>query len=133
MLVPNGKCLKCVSYRASLRTMYTRWQKSVASSPTRHTCSTSHTNFRYLSTPQKKRRMDSLRARAASAERKLDNLRKKIDASTNNKGVTVDDDLHQDLSKIVEEQTPSIHEQFPEGRGVVQTVVLGAAKTSINK
>lgn len=115
MLIPTGKCSKCVSYRASLRTMYTRWQKSVASSPTRHTCSTSHTNFRYLSTPLKKKRMDSLRVRVTSAERKLDNLRKKIDASTKSKGVTVDDDLHQDLSKIVEEQTPSIHEQFPEG------------------
>ncbi len=27
----------------------------------------------------------------------------------------VDDDLHQDLSTIVEEQTLSIHEQYPEG------------------
>ena len=75
----------------------------------------SHTNFRYLSTPLKKRRMDSLRVRVTSAEGKLDNLRKKIDASTSSKGITVDDDLHQDLSKIVEEQTPSIHEQFTEG------------------
>ncbi len=39
----------------------------------------------------------------------------KIEASTKSKGIVVDDDLHQDLSTIVEEQTPLIHEQYPEG------------------
>ena len=35
--------------------------------------------------------------------------------SASKSGVTVDDDLHQDLVNIVREHTPSIHEQFPEG------------------
>ena len=115
MLVPSGKCSKCVLYRASLRKMYSRWEKSILSSPTRHTTTSSRTNIRYLKTPLKRKRYHSLRARITSAERKLDRLVHKIEASNKSKGVVVDDDLHQDLSTIVEEHTPSIHEQFPEG------------------
>ena len=59
--------------------------------------------------------MTSLRARVTSAERKVDSLLKKIKASNNVQGITVDDSLHQDLSEIVEEHTPSIVEQFPQG------------------
>lgn len=59
--------------------------------------------------------MTSLRARVTSAECKIDNLMKKIEDSTNVQGITVDDYLHEDLSQIVEEHTPSIVEQFPEG------------------
>ena len=62
MLVPNGKCSACVSYCATLRKMYNRWQESLASTPTRHTNTSSRTNFRYLTTPQKRKRMGSLRA-----------------------------------------------------------------------
>ena len=93
--------------------MHTWWQKNAVSSPSRHTSTNSHTNFRYLTTPQKRKRMTSLRARVTSAERKIDNLMK-IEDSTNVQGITVDDYLHEDLSQIVEEHTPSI-EQFPEG------------------
>ncbi len=115
MLVPSGKCSRCVSYRASLRTMYSHWEKSVLSSPTKHTTSSSRTNVRYLSTPLGRKRYHSLRARITSTERKLERLVHKIEASTKSKGVVVDDDLHQDLSTIVEEQTPSIHKLYPEG------------------
>ena len=112
MLVPSGKCSNCVSYRASLRRMYSRWEKN---SPSRHTSTNSRTNFRYLTTPQKMKRMSSLRAQVTATERKLDSLKKKIEASSNTQGVIVDDHLHQDLSAIVEDHTLSIHEQFPEG------------------
>ena len=115
MLVACGKCPRCVSYRPSLRKMYNRWWKSTAASPTVHTRSDSHTNFRYLTTPQKKRRMESLRARVSSAELKVARLLKKIKASIGTKGVEVDRDLHEDLSKIMEDNTQAIHEQFPEG------------------
>lgn len=115
MLVPTGKCANCVSYRATLRTMHTRWQKNTASSPSKYTSTSSHTNFRYLTTPQKRKRMTSLRARVTSAERKVNNLMEKIKDSTDVQGVTVDDYLHRDLSQIMEEHTPSIIEQFPQG------------------
>lgn len=117
MLVSNGKCGKCVSYRPALRKMYSRWCKSIAS-PTAgqaRTMSNSHANFRYLTTPQKKTRMNSLRSRITSAERKVDRLLKKIEASANSKGVEVDSDLHGALSDIMAEQTPVIYEHFPEG------------------
>ena len=72
-------------------------------SPSRHTSANSRTNFRYLTTPQKMKRMRSLRAQVTATERKLDSL-KKIEASSNTQGVIVDDHL-QDLSAIVEDHT----------------------------
>ena len=56
-----------------------------------------------------------MRVRLDSAERQIQNLKKKIDSSVIANGVVVDTDLHQDLSAIIEEHTPAIHEKFPEG------------------
>lgn len=96
--------------------MYNRWYKATNyASPTARTKSSSHTNYRYLSTPQRKKRMNCLRARLTSAERKVNRLMKKIQESICREGVPIDMDLHQDLSKIMEDHTPTIHEQFPEG------------------
>ena len=44
--------------------------------------------------------MTLLRAQVTFAEHKVDNLMKKIEDSTNTKGITVDDYFHQDLSQI---------------------------------
>ena len=56
-----------------------------------------------------------MRARLDSSECQLQNLQKKIDSSVIANGVVVDTDLHQDLLSIMEEHTPAIHEEFPEG------------------
>lgn len=115
MLVTVGKCSACVSHRGTIRKMYSRWKKSKFGTPSRHTSTHSHTNFRHLTTFQKRQRMNLMRARLNSAERQLVNLKKKIEASTEARGVIVDADLHQDLADIMEEHTASIHEEFPEG------------------
>ena len=83
--------------------------------PTRHIKSTSRTNFRYLSSPLKHKRLFSIRSRLTAPERKVEYLKKKIEISVSNTGISVDEDLHQDLSNIIQQSTPAIHEQFPEG------------------
>ena len=45
MLIPSGKCSACVSSRATLQKMYNCWQKNVASTPTRHTNTSSRPIF----------------------------------------------------------------------------------------
>ncbi len=68
MLVSNGKCCKCVSYRPTLRKMYSRWRKSIGVNRLRvQKQHVQRANFRYLTTPQ---------ARVTSAERKVDRLLK---------------------------------------------------------
>ena len=53
----STKCESCKVYRANLRTMYNRWskQRNIDGSDT-----SSHTNDRYLNTPEKKAKFDGL-------------------------------------------------------------------------
>ena len=66
------------------------------------------TNIRYLTSPEKGLRINSLKARAISAEHRLEHLKERIKKCTEIKGVKVDDDLNNDLKLIVEKQTPKI-------------------------
>ncbi len=69
MLLTNGdKCHECVRYRSNLRH---RKQNSVEVSPSIHASTSSHTNIRHLSTPQKSKRYKNLKARCDAAERKV--------------------------------------------------------------
>ena len=71
----SQKCSSCKSYRDMLRAMYNRWCK-------RRTCdlsdTSSHSNERYLNTPEKKAKMSKLKERARAAEKQVQNLRAKI-------------------------------------------------------
>lgn len=113
LLVCSGKCPTCKAYRPTLRKMHSRLKTK--GSPTKHVSSSSRTNFRYLKTPLQQQRVAQMRSRIVSAERKVSRLRKKIETSVARSGVQVDSDMHQDLTTIVEEHTPTIHEQFKEG------------------
>ena len=74
------KCPQCVSYRNTMRAMYHRWQKRKSSSPI-HSTST-HTNDRWLTTPERKIKTSLLKARVRSAESTVKYLKDKINAST---------------------------------------------------
>ena len=58
LLVHESKCPSCKSYRAVLRAMYSRYNSRDSS---RITETTSHTNERYLNTPEKKNRQEKSR------------------------------------------------------------------------
>lgn len=93
--------------------MLHRKEKSHESSLT-HTSTASHTNIRYLNTPQIAERYKHLKARCSAAERKIERLTANIRELIASRSVTVDRDLHQDLSKIMEENEGRIVEDFPE-------------------
>ena len=112
----SRKCSACVRYRSTLRTMYNRCcSQNSQNRNEQASTSTSHTNIRYLTSPEKSLRINSLKARAISAEHKLEHLKERIKKCTEIKGVKVDDDLNNDLKLIVEKQTPKIVEEFPQG------------------
>ena len=114
MLVPSGKCCACVSYRPSLRTMYNRWLKNKKLTPTRRTNSSSRVNIRWLNTPEKRKRIQSIQRRLVAAERQVEQLKEKIRNSVKSHGVIVDNQLSDDLSQIVSDHTPTIIADFPE-------------------
>ena len=64
----------------------------------------SHTNYRYLSTPEKHQRMKSLHHENRLARLRLERLRAKLEEAIESKGVSMDDDITDDLHKVMEEE-----------------------------
>lgn len=112
VLMRDGrKCDKCVSYRDNLRMIHHRTQGKSKLSPT---CTSSHTNFRYLDSPQKLARYKKLKERCDRAEKEIKRLKENIAKLMDEKSVAVDEPLHQDLTQIMEDHTHEVVAQFPE-------------------
>ena len=111
MVSTSQKCTSCKSYRDTLRAMYNRWCK-------RRTCdlsdTSSHSNERYLSTPEKKAKMSKLKQRVRVAEKQVQNLRAKIKELTQQQGDDVDANLNADLLGIMNENYENIKQAYPE-------------------
>lgn len=76
-LISNSqKCSSCKSYRDTLRAMYNRWRKRCMCEMSD---SSSHSNERYLNTPEKKAKMTKLKERAHAAEKQAHRLRIRVD------------------------------------------------------
>ena len=105
IIVNGAKCEKCVSYRDTLRKAYHRWIKSKQTSASRRTSSTSKANFRYLDTPEKQQRSKKLKRRSRETERKL---RDAIEWLTQEKGVSMEPDMQNDLQSIMDEKTAEV-------------------------
>lgn len=110
LICPSAKCESCKAYRANLRSIYNRWskQRGFDGSDT-----SSHTNDRYLNTPEKKAKMDSLRKRAHNAEEEVKRLKDKV-RTLLQQGENVDNELHSDLVNIMKENADEIRKVYPE-------------------
>ena len=111
LVTSESKCTGCKSYEATLRALHSQWVRSKGKSPTK----SKFTNNRYLKTPQKIRKLKSLRQKATAAERKVKQLRGKIQRITNKVGVEVDDALHNDLLTTMKDNDSRIEEKYPTG------------------
>lgn len=74
----------------------------------------SHTNMRFLNTPQKSKRYRELKARCVAAEKKIKRLEDTINRLLASSSVEVDNQLHQDLSQIVKENEDKVLKEFHE-------------------
>ena len=77
--------------------------------------SSSHTNVRYLNTPEKLAKITNLRKRVKTAETEIFRLKQRVSEMIQDSGEEVDSGLHRDLSEIMSENTSDIHASFPEG------------------
>ena len=93
------RCRTCAAYRSTMRALYSRYIKQGCnphqSSPS------SHTNLRYLRTPERKKRFKSMKARAKAASRKASRLRIRMEVNAG--GVQLDEQLGQDMSAMMDE------------------------------
>ena len=110
LICPTTKCESCKPYRANLRSMYNRWSKQRAFDGSD---TSSHTNDRYLNTPEKKAKLDGLRKRVHAAEEEVKRLKDKV-RTLLKQGDTVDSELHFDLLHIMNENVDQIRKAYPE-------------------
>ena len=63
-------------------------------------CNDSHTNFRYLDTPEKLERMRNLHKLVCSQQKKIAQLQQTLDRYIQTDGVKVDDTTNKDLIQL---------------------------------
>ena len=96
LISSTSKCVSCASYRKNLRALVS---SSKISSPKKkkRLDTSSHTNYRYLHTPELRERLHNSRIENKTLSRKIEQLRKKIYKLTQAAGVTLDDHLNSDM------------------------------------
>lgn len=111
---PNSRCDPCRSYRKVLNTMLSRLQHNDGCSGDSLDPG-SHTNYRFLNTPEKKARIQQLRKKVNKCQLQIKRLREKIEKLVDERGVEVDRALHGDLASTMEDSAAEIVAQYPQG------------------
>ena len=104
IIVGSAKCGHCIQYRDSLRKSFHRWEKKEIS-PSRRTATSSCTNFALFNTPEKLQRYKKLKSRSVATERKLKDAMEKL---TLQHGVTLEPQMQDDLTSIMEEMSDEV-------------------------
>ena len=105
----SSRCVACSKHRKSLTAMKTRKPKDIDK-----TDPSSHTNYVFLSTPEKDERLHRLQKAKKNVKLQSDRLKQKIEKAADQGGVMVDDKLHEDLKSIALECTGQVHESCPD-------------------
>ena len=117
ILVPveSNQCSVCHAYRQTLNRMFLRFEDS-----TRDTCTElnrvnpqSHTNYRYLSSLEKDKRMKVLHQQSRVAQQQINRLKKKLKNVIEQRSNFVEEELHNDLSQIIKDNDDSVKKTFP--------------------
>ncbi len=112
ILVTNGKCTACKKYRATLRVMSNRYNSRSSLSSSDYS---SHSNIKFLNTPERKSRMKNLSGRARAIKKKMTRLQKKIKNLSDKCGEDIDPQLHSDLVTVMNENSSHIDKVCPVG------------------
>ena len=107
------RCNLCTSYRSTLRALLSRHEKHDAD--TSRTDPSSHASFSRLSSPDKcicYHREHQLRV---AYQRQVTNLQMKLQAATEERGISLDSSLHDDLLQIMQDNAEAVCEAHPSG------------------
>ena len=117
LLVHGSKCDTCKQYRSTLCSLHSR---KVSQPKSDSTAVSSHINFRYLRTSERRKRMTRLKAavdsKTAEVNRKtkeIERLKSRLRETTERCGIHVGKELENDLTKIMEEKTDEIRQKYP--------------------
>ena len=104
----NDRCETCRNYRKTLNRALNRKSKATTTS-TSHT----HTNLRYLSSPEKVARLRELQQKHRLDQKRITRLNEKLAELTAKNGVCLDDAMNGDLEKIVKDEDKHVMEMYP--------------------
>ena len=106
----QGCCNPCANYRQILNRMLYRLQNATddKSDPK------SHTNYRYLRTPEKVERLKRLHDQCKVMKQQLSRSKQKLEETLEMRGILIGEDLHVELKSIVDEQSPFVAESYPQ-------------------
>ena len=105
------RCQQCLSYRETLRIMAFRHNQEQIQSKF---VPSSHVNYRYLTSPQKKERLRRLHDHSRSLQKKLSRRQERIAALVAKEGVHLDTETTNDLHLITEEENSFVVKSYPE-------------------
>lgn len=109
--VPLSRCDPCTEYRKILNAMVSRQSNTCEDS----TQPESHTNYRFLNTPDRKVRVQRLRLKSRMSEQREKRIRERLERIVEERGVEVDRELHADMCATVEESTAQVMADYPPG------------------
>ena len=107
------RCNLCTSYRSTLRALLSRHEKHDAD--TSHTDPSSHASFSRLSSPDKCIRYHREHQLRVAYQRQVTNLQMKLQAATEERGISVDSSVHDDLLQIMQDNAEAVCEAHPSG------------------
>ena len=109
----NGsRCSSCHGHRKVLNSLLSRFKKC-ENEPSDGSEPSSHVNYRYLNTPQKHERMQKLHQAVRVKCQRVERLKKKIALLIEDRGVEVDEELNEDLTSIMKDNSDAIMERYP--------------------
>lgn len=116
LLIPQSggtRCGPCEEYRQVLNRLL--YRTSHEGKDNDKTSTHSHTNYRYLSTPEKVSRMKRMYSQIRITQQQIHRLNARIDKLVEMRGTEVDDELGQHLTNITEEKSDVIAQTHPDG------------------
>ena len=102
------KCTSCTSYRNNLRAMISSSSKIKSPEKSKRLHTSSHTNYRYLHSPQLRERLHNSRNENRALCRKIEQLKSKLEKMTQSAGIDLDSNLNSDLQAIAAEKGDEI-------------------------
>ena len=111
----GNRCNSCVTFRNNTLRRELNRMKERESDETRDPASpSSHTNYRFLTTPERNERMQRLHKVVRAKTKSLEAMRKGISRILQNNSVKMDSDTHNDLLSIMRSYTAAVNKKFGE-------------------
>lgn len=104
------RCSACVKYRLTLNSLLHKQKKQDDKTSPSH-C----TNFRFLNTPQRAKRMRKLKSSVRNTQARVSRLQRKLTESVAMRGTMVDGEMSHDLASIMEANQDHVSSKYAEG------------------